>query len=331
MSSFSIIVCTHNPDPVIFSRLLNALASLERITADFEIILVDNNSTAAIAASPVVKNFVAGKNYVTILEERKPGLTAARTAGIRSAKYEWIVFFDDDNEPAADYLTEAENIIKQHSSVGAWGPGNLQVVYYPASDSAWLNKIKWLFQQRDYNRVYVDNNTIEGSEYYPFGTGMVVRKNILEDYLKKIETGKFTMSDRKGKDLTSAGDLQILFTCLQGGYFAGSTPSLRLNHNISKTKTTLLHVCRLVYALNSSQLKAYNEVFPERIIHYQTPVNKDVLNTLSAALRTYRANRDKYGLLMFISKKMGELNARVVAANVKKPVLLSLFEKLIGI
>lgn len=327
MISFSIVICTHNPDPELFQRLLSAVLKFDVASPPHEVIIVDNLSNPVLSENEAVKNFLNQKNQSRLIHESQPGLTPSRITGIKEAKYEWIVFFDDDNEPSTDYLVQAENIIKQYPQTGMWGPGNIQVLYSAQKENSYLNKIKWLFQQRDYTKTYVDNNSEEGSEYYPYGTGMIVHRNITTEYSAKVSAGSYTMTDRKGKSLSSAGDIQILFTGLKMGYYAGSSNLLHLNHIITGKKTTEKHVCKLVYALNSSQLKAYNEVFPERKVETKEITNADVIKTYISALRLYRMHKHSYTLQMFISRKMGELNARVTAFEYNPPLLLKLFEQ----
>ncbi len=324
--SFSIIICSHNPQPAILSKLLTVILNFSSASPQHEIILVDNNSAPKLSTNETVQQFLGVKKNARLLVETTPGLTAARLAGIRASTYDWIIFFDDDNEPSVQYLSAATELILQHPQTGAWGPGKINVCYINQKETAFLQKVKWLFQYRNYNETFIDNNTIEGSEYYPYGTGMVIRKDILIKYIEQVKSGQFTMSDRKGKNLSSAGDIQILFTCIQYGYYAGTSGSLLLNHNIDEAKANTSYVNRLVYALNSSQLKAYNEVFPERKQAIDPISNLDVVQVFINALRASRLNSSRFTVTMFISKKLGELNARIVAADLQKPLLLKIYE-----
>lgn len=189
MSSFSIVICTHNPDPELFQRLLSAVLKFEEASPPHEVIIVDNLSNPALSENEAVKNFLNQKIQSRLILESQPGLTPSRLAGIKEAKHEWIVFFDDDNEPSNDYLIQAEKIIEQYPQTGMWGPGNIQVLYSDQKDNSYTNKIKWLFQQRDYTKTYIDNNSEEGSEYYPYGTGMIVHQNITAAYSAKVLAG----------------------------------------------------------------------------------------------------------------------------------------------
>lgn len=323
---FSIIICAYNPKDYLLERLLNSIISFDKLSPFHEVIIVDNNSNPKLSENSYVNNFLKFKANSQIVFEKEAGLTAARISGIKKSKYDWIVFFDDDNEPDVDYLLQANVLIENYPQVGAWGPGQLAVNYINCQETKFLKKIKWLFQERNYEGTYFDNNTIEGSEYYPFGTGMILLKEILVEYLKRVELAQYTMSDRKGSSLMSAGDTQILFTCLKMGYYAGCSNLLKLVHLISTKKANQKYAIKLIYALNSSQLKAYQEVFHERIEQVERISNKEVIKYMYSALRIHKMHRDKYSLLMFMSKKLGELNSRIVAHDLRKPFSLYFFE-----
>lgn len=326
---FSIIICTYNPNRYLLGRLLNAINNFHESSPEFEVIIVDNNSSPSLEHSDEVASFINNKFNAYLIFENVPGLTAARIAGIKVAKCDWIIFFDDDNEPDFDYLIQGCSLIENHPKVGAWGPGKLTVNYFDSHETNFLTKIKWLFQERNNNETYFDNNIIEGSEYYPFGTGMIIKKEALTEYISCVEAGRYSMSDRKGKSLASAGDMQILFTCLQMGYYAGSSHLLKLTHLIAESKANPTYAAKLVYALNSCQLKAYQEVFTDHKIHVNPITNFEILKAVYSALRLYRLNQKRYTKKMYLGKRLGELNARLIAFDLEPPLLLRLFATLI--
>lgn len=325
---FSIIICTYNPNLDILQKLLDALLMFNN-EIQHEVIIVDNNSSPALKRIEPIQQFLEKKKDSRLIEEITPGLTPARIAGIKNAKYDWLIFFDDDNEPSSDYLINALKVISQNPKVGAWGPGNLEVIYAEGVvETLFLKKIRWLFQQRNYKGTFFDNNVNEGSQFYPFGTGMLIRKDILTEYVKKVEAGNYTLSDRTGKNLSSAGDTQILFTCLKMGYFAGSSNLLKLNHLIEAKKATHSYASKLTFALNSSQLKAYLEVFPEKAFPKKVFTNYDVMQVIFKAIISFKIYKRDYTLRMLLSKKLGEINARIIVDDSHKPILLKLFERI---
>ncbi|MEY4573241.1 MAG: hypothetical protein RLZ10_2525, partial [Bacteroidota bacterium] len=112
--SFSIIICSYNPELNIFKRLLDAILNFNSRSPAHEIIIIDNNSQPSIQSNSVVQSFLLNKPNSRLIQEKIPGLTAARIAGISNSKYEWIIFFDDDNEPASDYLIDAARNIQHY-------------------------------------------------------------------------------------------------------------------------------------------------------------------------------------------------------------------------
>ncbi|MBC5773502.1 glycosyltransferase [Pontibacter sp. KCTC 32443] len=332
VSGFSIIVCSYNPDLVVFKRLLNSLSSLlvpENIPVEF--IIVDNNSTSEISGLPEVKAWVQRmeNKQLSFIKEQSPGLTQARVAGICSAKYDWIVFFDDDNEPIFNYLTNALDIINLYPKVGLWGPGVVEVEYVGMKETKFLSSIRHIHQEKFIEGTHYDNNNKEGSLYFPYGTGMVVRKNILIEYIAAVKARKYSMIDRNGTILSSAGDTQILYTGLKLGYYAGSSSLLSLKHLITRKKVTVNYILRLIYALNSSQIKAYNEVFNHNAIPVRKISNIDVILLVYYFFRkNFLTNMFSQNLLDF-SAKLGQLNASLVAGNFKKPFFLKVLERIL--
>ncbi len=330
-AAFSIIICAYNPEPTIFERLLNALENIKKQSncPEHELIIVDNNSVPALSERILLKNFMDKFPDVKLVVEKKAGLTSARIGGARHATGEWIVFFDDDNEPAADYLIKASGLIRDYPQTGVWGPGKITVEFM-GEVSAFARSHKDLFQERDMPGTVIDN-VRWGQTAYPYGTGMLVRKQILDAYVAKVAEGAYTMSDRIGKSLISGGDMQILLTGIRMGWYAGSSPLLQLNHLIRQQKTSYKKMLQLVYMLSASAVKLYNEVFPEQP-HSVVPItNKYVLKTLYTQTRLHLFKKPLREAGYLTATRMGELYAHIIAANKQKtPFMLRMFYKIIS-
>lgn len=328
-TGFSVIICTHNPELIIFGKLLKSLNEfIFDNSFSVEFILVDNNSNRPIEEYTIVGDFIKSKRNVQLISEKKPGLTSARIAGFKKAKYDWVVFFDDDNEPAADYLTEAVKIINRYPHAGVWGPGKIDVEFNGKVSKFALGQ-KELFQQRSMSETIIDNVRWEQNAY-PFGTGMIVRKGILFEYNKNVLEGKYSLTDRIGNSLISGGDIQILLTAIKMGYYAGSSPCLKLVHNIDVNKTKYKRIIKLAYSLSASAIKSYNEVFSDQPFAIQKIDNLNVCKTIYYELRIGLFKKGIKQLVFDIYKRLGELEAHIIASpNNKPPVLLTLFSKII--
>ena len=329
MKGFSIITCTYNPDKQLLNRLCTSLSALEKCNYNFEVIIVDNNSQLPIADLPRIHQLKTALSNTRVVNEGKPGLTHARIRGVEEAQYEWIIFFDDDNEPAKDYLVKAEELISNYPTVGCWGPGNIAVEFL-GNTSAFASGKKELFQQRTMEDTVIDN-VRWGQNAYPYGTGMIVLQTILQEYIKQVRTGNYTMSDRVGKSLISGGDIQILLTGIKMGYYAGSSHLLRLHHLIKSEKTRYKKMLQLVFMLSASAIKTYNQVFPDEPHSVRPVSNRDVLKIAYGQMRMHLFRRPVKELVYETTRRMGELQAHVIASPGNRPPrLLNLYHKMIS-
>jgi glycosyltransferase involved in cell wall biosynthesis len=118
----SVIICCYNSA----SRLPVTLKHLSQQNVDlvipWEVIVVDNNSsdnTANIALS--YWNASKTNTPLRVIEEKMPGLSFARKAGVQSAKYKLSIFCDDDNWLTHNYLQVAYTIMEKEPKIGILG------------------------------------------------------------------------------------------------------------------------------------------------------------------------------------------------------------------
>lgn len=101
--STSVVICCHNSESRI-AATLQALAKCEASSA-VEVILVDNGSTDSTTRIATSAWERAGKPFcLQVVTEPRLGLAYARRTGVFNAKHDIIVFCDDDNWLAPDYL-----------------------------------------------------------------------------------------------------------------------------------------------------------------------------------------------------------------------------------
>ena len=329
---FSIIICTYNPHHDIFARLLNSISNFDKLSPDYEIIIVDNNSKPPIGSFDYIHEFIVNHVNCKLIIEGKPGLTNARIAGINQAKAEWLIFFDDDNEPDEQYLEVCSSIIFQHPEVCAWGPGVVTVEFFKKNIPKWFKANKQFYQDSFIDSIFFDNK-VEWSSCYPNGTGLVIRKNVATFYTELFEQRILTLADRIGKSLVSGGDTQMVMCGIKLGYFAGVSPKLKLNHLISGNKINLTYLLKQSYLTASCYVKAFNELnFDNNQIPIILEGNLRILTIIYYTCRTHLFRVSGNEFLLVLYDRIGEVNARYYACNSSfKPILLRLFEKLINV
>src|SRR5205809_1459948 len=99
------------------AMLREALASVEEVRNAnmLEVIIVDDGSSEA--ETTRILNEVAEAGY-RVLPQSNRGVSAARNAGIRLAKGEFILPLDSDNRLRDVYLNEGVSLLKNNPSVG---------------------------------------------------------------------------------------------------------------------------------------------------------------------------------------------------------------------
>lgn len=260
----SILICTYNPNEQIFARTLNSVAALTiREDLLIECIIIDNNSSIPVSQLPYVREFLDRCSWAQVILETQQGLTYARIAGIGIAKNPVIIFIDDDNEVLPSYIEAIENLYTDYPMVGVWGPGIVNVEFIGEVSDWFRMNFKSVFQERHvrFNEYGCVPETY--TSFYPFGTGLAVRREILEKYRAEVKSGNLSSTGRKGQALSSGEDIQIVWEGIKMGYAAGIAPALSLNHLIPNNRSNLEYVKRLNFGTAASYLPCLYSSFPE--------------------------------------------------------------------
>ncbi len=265
-SGLSIIVCSYNPQKEIFERVLNAIKEAGLSAKEgIEYLIVDNNSLRPLENEEYVQQFLAQTKNSKVIVELKQGLTSARIRGIEEATRNWLLFIDDDNEIDRDFFVQTQLLIKKLPFVAAFNAGVIRVEYIGEVDEWFMKKGKSHFQESNISSTVWGNDS-KSFHHWPFGTGMLIRKDVCDCYLDKVKRSIFTLTDRNGTVLTSGGDGQLISCALELGFGVGRSKELRLNHLISSNKATVSYLKRMDYGIYYSNEWFLKECFPEHLV-----------------------------------------------------------------
>lgn len=122
MQGISVIICCFNGRKRL-SPTLNSLANqIIPESLNWEIILIDNNSTDDSASFSLAEWHKFGKpTEMKVFQETKPGVAAARVRGLKCANYEFVLFCDDDNWLNNTYVARTFEALNSNSEIGAVG------------------------------------------------------------------------------------------------------------------------------------------------------------------------------------------------------------------
>lgn len=246
--TLSVVVPAHCPVPARLTRTLAALAGQSLDPARWEMLLIDNASAPPVARA----DLASAPASLRLIREPVLGLTAARRRGLAEATGDLVVFVDDDNVLAPDYLAQVVRIFAAHPRLGAIGGRILPE--FEATPPAWTHEFFPLLALRD---LGPDAQVARGAERYPaaapVGAGMAVRRAAVQSWIN--EAGTRTLSDRRGTELTSAGDNDLVFSVLRDGWDVGYFPELVLTHLIPATRLAPRYLARLNRGIQRSWMQ----------------------------------------------------------------------------
>lgn len=239
----SIIVCTYNRDKYLYDALKH-IAANDFPYADYEIVLVNNNSTDSTDAE--CKRFSADYPSINFryFIETKQGLSHARNRGISESKGDILVFLDDDSFVNSDYLRNLKAQMEKHPDAMAFG-GKISPLFEEGKEPEWLNRWTYpLVSAIDMGESVV---LFEGKAY-PIGANMGFRKECIE------KCGVFNTELGRTKKNLMGGEEKDIFSRVRNldmkiYYF----PDIHVNHVIPPTRTTREYVLKAGTGIGMSE------------------------------------------------------------------------------
>ena len=240
--SISLIICTYNNAPLLDRVLLSISKQKTSIDCDWSVLVVNNNCTDN--TTEVVTKFIHSGNIsnLSIINEEKQGLSYARLCGINNTTAEWIAFVDDDCLLQDNWVEEAILFAKSHPKCGAFG-GKV-ILDWEVPPSEILLKYKNSFAAQDHGD---EDKLIE--RRYIVGAGLVINRSAI---LQSGWMNKQMLSDRKGKDLTSGGDSEIIIRIRQAGFEIWYSSNCVLNHYIPVKRISEKYLINLHYGFGAA-------------------------------------------------------------------------------
>lgn len=274
MIKISVFIPTYNPSLKNLNATLLALRNQNLPYADWELIIVNNNSSNGFEKQIDV-SWHPNYRYV---EEPKPGLTYARLKGFEMATGPYIIMVDDDNILNENYLAVNLNLFEANATLGA--TGGIITPIFEHEPPAWLKEFYSILALRDYGQdeVWITWNK-KIREEAPIGAGMGIRKSALKKYIQKIENNKAVITDRVGNQLCSGGDIDIVLEILKDEWQVMYSPNLILQHLIPAQRLKLSYISKLAHDsavswVNLMDEHQLNEMKPLNYRQYLTRVFK---------------------------------------------------------
>lgn len=249
MAEISVIICTHNPRKEYFVRTLDALRAQTMAMEDWELLIIDNASDIPLTSDEWSLEWHPKGRHI---RESELGLGPARRRGMREAQSDLLVFVDDDNVLAADYLENALRIGREWPMLGVWGSGITEPEFEVSPPGSVVNFLGMLALRNE--KLARWSNTIQYIQARPWGAGQCVRSRIASAYQEYVLQPGVKMNDRTGRSLASGGDVEIAYVACKIGLGIGIFPELKITHLIPKERLTEEYFVRLIEGIATSDL-----------------------------------------------------------------------------
>lgn len=248
----SIIICTYNRE-LYLPKCLEHLKNQTEDPSNFEIILVNNNSTdntEQICLDYVQQN---PQLSVTYVKETNAGLSFARNKGIETATGDILCFIDDDGFAIPEYVSIIKKFAEdeRYLDIVSFG-GKVNPCYNEGMEPKWLSK----YIDGLVSKVDLGNEVQLFTKKYPAGCNMVFRKEFFEEH------GGFNV------DLHTRGDDKFVFDKLKKARLTTLyIPTLEVEHFIDDYRLEKSFIIRLSKIIGQSEaIRLKNAPISERIL-----------------------------------------------------------------
>lgn len=223
----SVIVTTWNRSQMLKEMLASFFQAHPNPKFEFEVIVVDNNSTDSTkkVVQEALKQYGDKLKYVF---ERKQGISSARNAGLKVASGKLVAFLDDDIFMADGWMDSLIKGFEDHPEAACLG-GKIETLF-EGPKPAWLTEkhLKHFkfgatnFEETEHRLVYPK---------YPPGSNMAFRS----DVFKSIKAFNPHLGRNKSK-LLSCEETELFFRIQQAGLICYYIPQAKIIHRIEQNK-----------------------------------------------------------------------------------------------
>ena len=239
IAGVSVVICCYNSEKILPLTLKYLFRQSVPDNIKWEIIIIDNASTDN--TSQTALDTYNRSNCLTplrVVKENTQGLSAARQKGFDTAKYEYIVFCDDDNLLKDDFVRTVYEVMSDNEDTGVLGGQGKAEFYNPPSN--WFDEWKNSFA---IGKQAEKSGDITWSRGYVWGASMVVRKKAWKQLLNR--GFKSLLTDRKGNALSAGGDTEICYALRNAGWKIRYDSRLKYKHYLPPNRLNWMYLRRM--------------------------------------------------------------------------------------
>jgi len=270
----SVVVCTFNRARLL-EQTLATLARMHTSRLEWELIVVDNNSTDD-TKTVVAQSARSSSLPIRYVFERTQGHSTARNTGVASSRGEIVAFTDDDVTVDPHWLEAVDEIFM----TGCAGMGGKIVPAWRCERPRW-------FDEELLTGVTVrfdEGNEAKPLTRSPFGANMAFQRRVFAEY------GVFrTDLGRVGTTLSRGEDAEFGWRLLAAGESLMYAPGAVVYHPVEAERATLAYCQRWFYEYGKGVMRAGS--VPADAVRY-AGVPRYLFRSLAESLCKWMAGRN---------------------------------------
>jgi GT2 family glycosyltransferase len=218
---------------------LEALTLQSVEVQDFEVLVVDNNSTDGTAE--LCRSFQARFPHFKYVREQQQGLSYARNRAVKEAAADWVLYLDDDAKAQEDMVEVALRTLSERPDSYFFGG-----VYLP-----WYHfgRPVWFKDHYASNKMKYTSNTVLPSGEFVSGGIMAIHKSVFE------QVGDFrTDIGMAGGKIAYGEESDLQIRARKAGFRILYVPDLVIYHVVAAYKLDLDWFFKAAFALGRDNL-----------------------------------------------------------------------------
>jgi len=251
-----VVICTYNNAALLEHTLRSVSEQNTQPELRWRVTVVDNNSSDVTAQ--VVERFQRGDRIPKLryLFEPRQGLTFARLCAFSNATATWVLFVDDDNLLAPDFVINAAKFASSHPRCGAFG-ACVRLQENPASPLP----VEWqplVVSTQDWGNLpqrLPDNGLV-----HLIGAGLAVKR---EAAVASGWLDRQFLTGRTGQQLSGGEDIELVLLVRKAGYELWYNPTCNLRHIVPQRRATPEYLKR-IWRGNAAAMTFLSGMYPNQ-------------------------------------------------------------------
>jgi glycosyltransferase involved in cell wall biosynthesis len=277
--TLSIIICSYNRASYISDALTSLYVQSSGLD-NFEVIIVDNNSTDNTKEVYAQWRQTNTNGQFTFISETKQGASFARNTGAAIAKGEWVCFMDDDAVATTDYVKNIIKHIQDQPFIVGFG-GRIIPKYIPA-EPKWMS---YYVSSLVGNFDYAPTACAFENGKYPLESNMIVKKSVYD----QIGGFNVNLPGVVGTLRIGGEGKELFYKIIALGHTIYYDPSICVHHVVEVKKLTSEYMYRVASGIGRGEktrtLNISNGAYLMKILEYLLKLGAGIILGIKYAIQ----------------------------------------------